>query len=80
MHVSLDNKDKFCLYNSFKILSSFSGKCLNFKLELGDEFSKIVLSAFGTFISHLQGLLAFVRCVCIFLKRVLKVYTITKIG
>ena len=22
-HVSLDNKDKFCLYNLFKVLSSF---------------------------------------------------------
>ena len=42
---------------------------------------KIVLSAFGPFIGHHQGLLACVRCVC-FLKefwKFLKVYTITKI-
>ena len=40
--VSLNNKDKFCLYNLFKILSSFLISVLNFRLELKDEFPKIV--------------------------------------
>ena len=39
-----------------------------------DEFPNIVPSVFGTFTSHHRGLLACVSCVCIFLKRVLKVY------
>ena len=61
--VSLNNKDKFCLYD-FK----FSDKCLSFRLELVDEFPKIVPSAFEPFIGHNQGLPACVRCICIFLK------------
>ena len=69
-HVSLNNKDKFFLYNLFKILSIFSVKSLSFRLELVDEFPKIVPSAFGPFIGHYQGLLACERCVC-FLKEFL---------
>ena len=44
----------------------FSDKCLSFRLELVDEFPKIVPSAFGLFIGHHQRLLACIRCVCIF--------------
>ena len=52
MCVWLNNKDTFCLYDFIKILSSFG-----FRLELVDEFTKIVLSAFGPFIGHHQRLL-----------------------
>ena len=45
-----------------------SDKCLSFRLELVDEFPKIVPSAFVPFIGHHQGLLACVRCVYIFFK------------
>ena len=56
-HVSLNSKGKFCLY-----------KYLGFRLELVDEFTKIVLSAFGLFIGYHQGLLACVRSVVSFFK------------
>ena len=46
----------------------FSDRCLSFRLELVDEFPKIVPIAFRPFIGHHQGLLAFVRYVC-FLKK-----------
>ena len=59
MHVSLNSKDKFCLYNLIKILSCFLG----FRLEFTDEFTKIVPSAFGPFIGHHQGFLACVKSV-----------------
>ena len=41
----------------------FTDKCLGFRLELVDEFTKIVQSAFGPFISHHQGLTACVKSV-----------------
>ena len=44
IYASLNNKDKFCLYNS-----------IFYKV---DEFPKIVPSAFGLFIRHHQDLLA----------------------
>ena len=65
-HVSLNNKDTICLYNSFNILSGFLVSVLGFRFELLDEFPNIVPSAFEPFIGHHQGLLPFVRCVCIF--------------
>ena len=37
--------------------------CLGFRLELEDEFTKIVASTFGLFIVHHQGLLACVKSV-----------------
>ena len=61
-YIWLNNKGTFCLYNFFKILSS-SLMCLGFGLELVDKFTKIVLSAFGPFIGHHQGLRA-----CLFFK------------
>ena len=36
----------------------FPERCLGFRLELVDEFTKIVPSAFGHFIGHHQGLFA----------------------
>ena len=39
----------------------FTNKCLDFMLELVDEFTEIVPSAFGPFISHLQVLLAYIK-------------------
>ena len=48
----------------------FSDKCLGFSLELVDEFTKIVQSAFGPFIGHHQGLFAYVKSV--FLRSLLK--------
>ena len=41
----------------------FPDKCFGFKLELLDEFIKIVSSAFGPFVSHYQGLFACVKSV-----------------
>ena len=55
-HVWLNNEDTFCLYHFIKILSSFW-------LELVDELTKIVPSAFGFFIGHHQGLLACIKCI-----------------
>ena len=52
-------------------------KTINDKNEASSQklrFPKIVPSASRPFIGHHQGLLACVRCVCIFLKRVLKVF------
>ena len=40
----------------------FSDKGLSFRLELVDEFPKIVLSAFRPFIGHHKELVACVRC------------------
>ena len=58
-HVWLNHKDTFCLHNFIKILNiKFPDKCLGFRLELVDEFTKIVLSAFRPFIGHHQGLFA----------------------
>ena len=51
VYVWYNNKDTFCLCNFIKILSD---KCLGFRLELVDEFTKIVLSAFRPFIGHHQ--------------------------
>ena len=45
------------LLGSFK----FPDKCFGFRLVLGNEFTKIVPSAFGSFIGHHQGLFASVR-------------------
>ena len=61
MCVRLNKKDTFCLYNFIKILSSFT--CLGFRLELVDEFTKIVPTAFGPFIGPHQGLLACIKIV-----------------
>ena len=60
----------------------FSDKSLSYRLELVDEFPKIVPSTFGPFIGHHQGLLACIKCVCFFKKfwKFLKAYTITKYG
>ena len=44
-HVCLNSKDTFCLYNFIKILSSFLIS-LAFRLELVNEFTKIVQRAF----------------------------------
>ena len=63
MYVLLNNKDTFCLYNLIKILSSFQRSVFGFRLELVNEFIKIVPSAFGTFIGHHQELLACVKSV-----------------
>ena len=41
----------------------FPDKCLGFRLELLDEFTKIVPSAFKPFIGHYQGLLACIKSV-----------------
>ena len=41
----------------------FPDKCLGFRLELVDEFTKIVPSTFGYVICHHQGLLASVKSV-----------------
>ena len=41
----------------------FPDESLGFRLELVDEFTKIVSSAFGSFIGHHQGLLACMKCV-----------------
>ena len=69
-HVWLNNKDTFCLYNFIKIPSGFLiDKCLAFRLELMDELTKIVPSAFGPFMGHHQGLLACVKSV---FKRIFK--------
>ena len=47
----------------FKDPFEFPDKCLGFRLELVDEFTKIVPGAFGTFIGHHQGLLACIKSV-----------------
>ena len=47
------------LLRSFK----FPNKCLGFRLELVDEFTKIVPSAFGPFIGYHQGSLACIKSV-----------------
>ena len=47
----------YIILNPFK----FPDKCLGFRLELVDEFTKIVQSAFGLFIGHHQRLLACVK-------------------
>ena len=52
-HVWLNNKDTFCLYKFYWDPLKFSHKCLGFRLELVDEFTKIVPDAFGPFIGHL---------------------------
>ena len=44
----------------------FTDKCLGFRLELVDQFTKIVPSAFGPFIGHHQELLACVKSVFFF--------------
>ena len=41
----------------------FPDKRLGFRLELVNEFSKIVQRAFGPFIGHHQGMLAYVKSV-----------------
>ena len=41
----------------------FSDKCLGLKLELVNEFTKIVLSGFRPFINHHQGLFTCAKCV-----------------
>ena len=52
-----------CVYGMPAIfhLSVFPDKCLGFREELVDEFTKIVPSAFGPFIGHHQGLLSCVK-------------------
>ena len=54
---------QYCLYKFIKVLSSFPDMCLGFRLELVDEFTKIVPSDFGPFLGHHQGLLACVKIV-----------------
>ena len=39
-------------------------KCLDFRLELVNEFTKIVLGAFEPFIGHYRGLLAWIKWNC----------------
>ncbi len=56
----------FSSIHKLKLPFKSSDKCFSFRLELVDEFPKIVQSAFGPFIGHHQGLLACVRCVCFF--------------
>ena len=68
MHISLNNKDKFRLYNLLKILSSFLISVLVSGWNWSMNFQKIVPSAFRPFIGHHQGLLTCVRCICFFLK------------
>ena len=53
MHCSLNNNDTFCLYNFIKV----PDKCCDFRLELVDEFTKIVPNNFESFIGHHQELL-----------------------
>ena len=45
---------------------------IGFRLELVDEFTKVIPSSFGPFIGHHQGLLACVKS--IFFKEFLKVF------
>ena len=49
MHVWLNNEDTFCLYNFFLDPFKFLDKCFGFSLVVVDEFTEIVLSAFGLF-------------------------------
>ena len=78
IYIYIYNQDKFCLYNSFNILSSFLISVLRFRSKVVEEFLQIVPSAFEPFVGHHQGLLACVRRFVFFFKA-LKVYTITKI-
>ena len=43
------------------ILSSFPNKYFGFRLKLVDEFTEIILSVFGPFKGHHQGLFAYVK-------------------
>ena len=66
--------------NTITFWSKIPDKCFGFTLELIDEFAKIALSAFGTFIGHHQGL--FACCVkSVFLKIDFRFfYNITKLS
>ena len=62
MHVGLNDTDILSIlfnYDPFK----FPEKCLGFSLELMDEFTKIIPSAFGPFIGHHQGFLSCAKSV-----------------
>ena len=72
-HVSLNNKDKFCLYHLFKILSSFLISVL-FQVRIDRWISPNCPECFCILHRPSSGV-ACVRCVCIVLKkRVLKIF------
>ena len=48
------------------ILLSFPDKCFGFRLELVDELTEIVPSAFGPFIGHHQRMFASIKIVLLF--------------
>ena len=57
----------------------FPDKCFGFRLELVDEFTKIVLSTFGPFIGHHQELFVCVESIFFFFLSFLFFYNIAKI-